>query len=29
VIENGIVTMSGAADEMMQNPDLKKSYMGL
>ncbi len=29
VIENGIVTMSGAAEEMRQNPDLKKSYMGL
>ncbi len=29
VIENGVVAMSGAAGEMMRDPQLKKSYLGL
>ena len=29
VIENGTVTLSGAADELAENPELKKSFLGL
>ena len=29
VIENGKVTLSGAAGEMMENPDLKRAYLGM
>ncbi|SLN71461.1 ABC transporter ATP-binding protein [Oceanibacterium hippocampi] len=29
VIENGLITLSGPADELLDNPDLKRSYLGL
>ena len=29
VIENGTVTLSGKANELAENPELKKSFLGL
>jgi branched-chain amino acid transport system ATP-binding protein len=29
VLENGAITLSGKADELLQNSDLKKSYLGI
>ncbi len=29
VIENGVVALGGAAAELMNNPDLKRSYLGM
>ena len=29
VLENGRVTLAGAAAELMRNPDLKRAYLGL
>lgn len=29
VLENGSVTLSGAAGEMMENPELKRAYLGM
>lgn len=29
VLENGAITMSGKADELLENSDLKKSYLGI
>ena len=29
VIENGTVTLSGEANELAENPELKKSFLGL
>ena len=29
VIENGTVTLSGEANELVENPELKKSFLGL
>ena len=29
VIENGTVTLSGSAGELAENPELKKSFLGL
>ena len=29
VLENGAITMSGKADELLESSDLKKSYLGI